>query len=102
MRAERANAIMVLPDSMLLDRRARIADLAIQGHLPMVSAMRNHAEAGGLLAYGPSVSETFRRAATYVDKILKGTKRSFAKSHFHSVEEARALTTDQGTPGDSR
>jgi putative tryptophan/tyrosine transport system substrate-binding protein len=74
MTAERASAVVVLPDSMLLDHRTRIANLAIQGCLPMVSAIADHAEAGGLLAYGPSIIDTFHRAATYVDKILKGAK----------------------------
>ena len=71
---ERAGAIIVLPDSMLLDHRARIAGLAARRHLPLISAMADHAEAGGLMAYGPSVSNMFRRAAIYVDKILKGAK----------------------------
>jgi putative tryptophan/tyrosine transport system substrate-binding protein len=71
---ERANAVIILPDSMLLDHRTRIAHLGIQGRLPIVSAIGNHAEAGGLMAYGPSIPDTFRRAATYVDKILKGAK----------------------------
>jgi putative tryptophan/tyrosine transport system substrate-binding protein len=59
---------------MLLDHRTQIAYLATRGRLPMISALRDHAEAGGLMAYGPSISDTFRRAATYVDKILKGAK----------------------------
>ena len=71
---ERTDAVIVLPDSMLLDHRTQIAHLATQGRLPMVSALSDHAEAGGLMAYGPSISDTFRRAATYVDKILKGAK----------------------------
>jgi putative ABC transport system substrate-binding protein len=71
---ERTNAVIVLPDSMLLDHRTQIAYLATRGRLPMISALRDHAEAGGLMAYGPSISDTFRRAATYVDKILNGAK----------------------------
>jgi putative tryptophan/tyrosine transport system substrate-binding protein len=71
---ERTGAIIVLPDSMLLDHRTRIADLAVRRRLPMLSALRDNAEAGGLIAYGPSVFEMFRRSATYVDKILKGAK----------------------------
>ena len=74
MTTERTNAIIVLPDSMLLDHRTRIASLATQGRLPMISALSVHAEAGGLMAYGPNVPDMFRRAATYVDKILKGAR----------------------------
>ena len=74
MTGERAGAVIVLPDSMLLDHRIRIADLAARRHLPLMSAMADHAEAGGLMAYGPSVSDMFRRAAVYVDKIIKGAK----------------------------
>ena len=72
--AERAGAVIVLPDAMLLDHRTRIADLAARRRLPIVSAMFENAEAGGLIAYGPSIPDRFRRAATYVDKILKGAK----------------------------
>ena len=71
---ERAGAVIVLVDTMLLVHRARIADHAARRRLPTVSGMSDDAEAGGLLAYGPSLSDRFRRAATYVDKILKGAK----------------------------
>jgi putative tryptophan/tyrosine transport system substrate-binding protein len=71
---ERTGAVIVLPDSMLLDHRTRIADLAVRRRLPMLSALRVNAEAGGLIAYGPSIFDMFRRSATYVDKILKGAK----------------------------
>jgi len=71
---ERAGAVIVLPDSMLLDHRTRIADLAARRRLPLVSALSDYAEAGGLMAHGPSVSDMFRRVASYVDKILKGAK----------------------------
>ena len=74
MTTERAGAVIVLADSMLLDHRTRIADLAARRRLPTVSTWVDHLEAGGLMAYGPSVSDRFRRAATYVDKILKGAK----------------------------
>jgi putative ABC transport system substrate-binding protein len=74
MTTERAGAVIVLVDSMLIDHRTRIADLAARRHLPTVSATIETAEAGGLMAYGPSVRDMFRRAAAYVDKILKGAK----------------------------
>jgi putative tryptophan/tyrosine transport system substrate-binding protein len=46
----------------------------VKSRLPSIHALRDNAEAGGLMSYGPKASDLFRRAATYVDKILKGTK----------------------------
>jgi putative ABC transport system substrate-binding protein len=74
MTREQAGALIVLAGTMTMDNRTRIADHAARRRLPTVSWQREYAEAGGLLAYGPSISDSFRRAATYVDKILKGAK----------------------------
>jgi len=74
MTTERAGAVILLVDSMLIDHRTRIADLAARRRLPTVSATMETPAAGGLLSYGPSVRDLFRRAAAYVDKILKGAK----------------------------
>jgi len=74
MTIERAGAVILLVDSVLLNHRTRIGDHATRRRLPTVSGQSDSAEAGGLLAYGPSLSDSFRRAATYVDKILKGAK----------------------------
>ena len=74
MTSEQAGAVVVLVDAMLLDHRTRIADLAARHRLPAVYGLSDHAEAGGLMAYGPNRLDMFRRAATYVDKILKGAK----------------------------
>jgi putative ABC transport system substrate-binding protein len=71
---ERAAAVIVIADPMLIDHRARIADLAARRRLPTVAGQIAYAGAGGLMTYGPSLSDMFRRAATYVDKILKGAK----------------------------
>ena len=71
---ERAGAVIVLTDTVLLDHRTRIADHAVRRRLPTVFGVSEFAEAGGLLAYGPSLADGFRRAASYVDKILKGAK----------------------------
>ena len=71
---ERAGAVIILAETVLLDYRTRIADHAVRRRLPMVSGFSEFAEAGGLLAYGPSLADGYRRAATYVDKILKGVK----------------------------
>jgi putative ABC transport system substrate-binding protein len=62
------------PDALINMRRQHIAEFATQTHLPSVFDGRAGAVAGGLLSYGPSIRDLFRRAATYVDKILKGTK----------------------------
>jgi putative tryptophan/tyrosine transport system substrate-binding protein len=64
----------VLADPVLGNELARISKLASQNRLPALYIRREFAEAGGLLAYGPSFSDNYRRAATYVDKILKGAK----------------------------
>jgi putative tryptophan/tyrosine transport system substrate-binding protein len=74
MTRERARAVLVLGDSMFFLHRARIADLAKRQRLPTMSVQREHAEAGGLMAYGANLADIYRRAATYVDKILKGAK----------------------------
>jgi putative ABC transport system substrate-binding protein len=74
MTRERARAVLVLGDSMFFMHRARIADLAKRQRLPTMSVQREHAEAGGLMAYGANLADIYRRAATYVNKILKGAK----------------------------
>jgi len=70
----RASALFVIEDGTLFPHRARILSLAAQHRLPAASQFRDFAEAGGLLSYGPNLSDLFRRAAIYVDKILKGTR----------------------------
>jgi putative ABC transport system substrate-binding protein len=71
---ERADALLVLADPFFRTHRARIADFAAKSRLPSVSGEREHTEVGCLMSYGPSRLDIFRRAATYVDKILKGAK----------------------------
>ena len=71
---QRAGALLVLPDGMFLFHRARIADLATKRRVPAMYGLRAHVDAGGLVFYGASLRDSFRRAATYVDKILKGAK----------------------------
>lgn len=74
MTKEKAGALTVLADPMFLSQRVRIAELASKSRLPATFNWRQYAEAGGLLAYGPDLADLWRRAATFVDKILKGTK----------------------------
>src|SRR5262245_57868995 len=71
---ERPDALFVLADRLFLHDRTRIMDFATQRNLPGVHAYRELVEAGGLMSYGPSYADMHRRAATYVDKILKGAK----------------------------
>jgi putative ABC transport system substrate-binding protein len=64
----------MLLDPRFISQRARLAELTVTSRLPAMYAFREDAEAGALMAYGPSFPDMFRRAATYVDKIVKGTK----------------------------
>jgi len=75
MTRERAGALLVLLDPLLARQREHIADLAARSHLPAMYALRLHVEAGGLMAYGANFFGLYRRAAIYMDKILKGAKR---------------------------
>jgi ABC-type uncharacterized transport system substrate-binding protein len=70
----RADAVLVLGNFILNPHRAQIADLAAGSRLPAIYNAVEWVEAGGLMSYGTSIPDLFRRAATYVDKILKGAK----------------------------
>ena len=69
---QRAGAVIVFSGPFLYSLRKQIADHALKNGLPAISAYRAGPEAGGLMSYGPSLSDLWRRAAIYVDKILKG------------------------------
>jgi putative tryptophan/tyrosine transport system substrate-binding protein len=70
----RANAVIVLAGTIVLVHRAQITTLAIKSRLPAMYPRPEFVEDGGLMTYGPSIADLYRRAATYVDKILKGAK----------------------------
>ena len=70
----RSDALMVFPSPMLFTERRRIVDLATKHRLPSMSMAREFVELGGLMAYGASIPDLFRRSATYLDKIIKGAK----------------------------
>ena len=70
----RAEALIVLPDPFFLTQARRIAELAAQHRLPTMFWTRDPVESGGLMSYGQNNAEHYHRAATYVDKILKGAK----------------------------
>jgi putative tryptophan/tyrosine transport system substrate-binding protein len=71
---ERSGALNVLDDPLSVSGRRRIIDLAASHRLPTMYGFREFVEAGGLMSYGPNLRDHYRRAARYVDKILKGAK----------------------------
>ena len=75
MTREKAGAVITQPDPLFFGQEmGHIVNLAAKNRLPSIMTFRGYAEAGGLMSYGHDFAENFRRAATYVDKILKGTK----------------------------
>ena len=70
----RADALFASGDPLLTIHRARIVDFAAKNRLPAMYGNQDYIDAGGLMSYGPNVADMYRRAATYVDKILKGAK----------------------------
>jgi putative ABC transport system substrate-binding protein len=73
-KTERPGGMMVLGDRLLGAHAVRIAELIVKNRLPAVFTQRSWVEAGGLMSYGADFSDLYRRAATYVDKVLKGAK----------------------------
>jgi putative ABC transport system substrate-binding protein len=71
---ERVGALLVSPDVSFYSRRRQIAELAATTRLPAIYGYRHHVEEGGLMSYGPDIPDQYRRAAIYVDKILKGAR----------------------------
>ncbi len=74
MTREGADAVLVLPTILTFLHGRRIVDLAGKNRLPVMYAYRHQVEGGGLMSYGPILADMYRRAAAYVDKILKGAK----------------------------
>jgi putative ABC transport system substrate-binding protein len=74
MARERAEALLVIPEQLFLTHRTRLAALALEHRLPTMYERREFVEVGGLMSYGISFRDNFRRAAAYVDKILRGAK----------------------------
>jgi len=69
-----SDAVLALTSAVLFSQRTQVAALAVKNRLPAVYGQPEYVEAGGLMSYGTSIADLYRRAATYVDKILKGTK----------------------------
>ena len=74
MAKERVDALLVVADGMFIFHRARLAELAAKNRVPSMHGVRENVEAGGLMSYGPSTVAAWRRAAFFVDRILKGAK----------------------------
>jgi len=70
----RAHALFVMPDPLMVTNARQVADLAKKSRLPSIFHISAFADAGGLITYGPDRADLFRRAASYVDRILKGAK----------------------------
>jgi ABC-type uncharacterized transport system substrate-binding protein len=73
-RRQRPDALISVEDPLTFSHRKRIADFALADRLPSLHGLREDAEAGGLISYGANLPDLFRRAAGYIDKILKGAK----------------------------
>jgi putative ABC transport system substrate-binding protein len=74
MHQERVEALIVVGDAMLGTHQRRVLELAAQARVPAIYNLRGFVDAGGLMSYGAHFEDLYRRAATYVDKILKGAK----------------------------
>jgi putative ABC transport system substrate-binding protein len=71
---QRFDALLVLGDALTMNARRKISELSVKNGIPALFSYREFVEAGGLISYGPALPEMFRRAAEYVDKILRGAK----------------------------
>jgi ABC-type uncharacterized transport system substrate-binding protein len=74
MRQQNAEAVIVTADTVFVEQRRRVAELAMKDRMPSMFSFREHVEAGGLMSYGQNLADGYRRAATYVDRIFKGAK----------------------------
>jgi len=92
-RAAKFDAILVFPDSLTLNRRKEIAQLAAESRIPSMYGWTEFVEAGGLVSYGPTISEGFRALAVFTDKILKGGNASTIP-----IEQARGISLTLNRP----
>jgi len=86
-RADNPDAMIVFPDSLTLARRKDITAFAAQARIPCIYGWTEFAESGGLLSYGPTVTENFKRLAAFVDKVLKGADASHIP-----IEQVKTIT----------
>jgi putative ABC transport system substrate-binding protein len=92
-RADKPDAMIVFPDSLTVARRKDIADFAARARIPCIYGWTEFVESGGLLSYGPSVAESFKTLAVFVDKILKGADASRIP-----IEQARNIKLTVNLP----
>ena len=85
--AAKFDAVLVFPDSLTLNRRKEIAELAAEAKIPCMYGWTEFVEAGGLASYGPTINEGFRALAVFTDKILKGGNASTIP-----IEQARSIS----------
>jgi putative ABC transport system substrate-binding protein len=86
MRGAKSDAALVFPDSLTLNRRKEIAELAAANRIPCMYGWTEFAEAGGLMSYGPTINEGFRALAIFTDKVMKGASASTIP-----IEQARSI-----------
>jgi putative ABC transport system substrate-binding protein len=72
--ARGADGLLQVDDPLFVSHRARLAELSARNRLRAIYGFREFVESGGLMSYGPDIPDLYRRAATYVDKILKGAR----------------------------
>ena len=94
----RAEAVLVLASAVVAPDRTQVVDLAVKSRLPTIYPYLEYVEAGGLMSYGVQVNDLYRRAATYVDKILKG--RQACRSTCRATDEVRVHHQSQGCQAD--
>ena len=94
----RADAVLVLENAVLTSHRKQIVDLAVKSRLPAIYPRTEYVEAGGLMYYGANITDLFRRAATYVDKILKG--RQACRPTGGAADEVRVSHQSQSGQAD--
>src|SRR3954453_2415292 len=103
MTSARAGGLTVLPSARLLREHRRLVDMAAKNRLPAVYTSREFVDAGGLMAYGANLADLYRRAATYVDKILRGGKPAdLSRGATDQVRAARQFEDRERTRTDNK
>jgi putative ABC transport system substrate-binding protein len=90
MQRQDVSAVVIAADSFFVEQRERIAQLALKHRLPSIFSFREHVQAGGLISYGQQLADSYRRAATYVDRIFNGAKPSELPVELSTRLESRA------------